>query len=152
VGESLEWGCKRRGPASEGGLYNGKEQREAGMDAKTKKAGMSGKAVAGRVMLWVGASIFLGEAWMLLAQLNAFWQGSGAAALGWTAALGAAVQKAVTIMVWSDGLLLAIAVKVLVLCCPLLAIGGGIGLMGSAQFARASEFAEKNARAEEERL
>jgi hypothetical protein len=56
----------------------------------------------------------------------------------------------VAYVVWSDGLLLTVAAKVLVLCCPLVAIGVGIGLMRSAQFAQASEFGEKSARTEEE--
>jgi len=102
-------------------------------------------------MLWAGTAVLLGEAWRLLAQLNEFWQGSGAASVGWMAAVGAAVQRAVAYLVWSDGLLLAVAAKVLVLCCPLVAIGVGMGLMRSAQFARASEFGEKSARTEEER-
>ncbi|HLZ12696.1 MAG TPA: hypothetical protein VKP58_08925 [Candidatus Acidoferrum sp.] len=115
------------------------------------KPGLGEKAKAGRVMLWLGAIVLLGEAWMLLAQINEFWQGSGAAALGWTAAVGAAVQKAATFLVWGNGVALAVAAKVLVLCCPLLAIGVGMGLMRSAQLAQAGEFAAKSARAEEER-
>jgi hypothetical protein len=118
----------------------------------TSEAGLGGKAKAGRVMLWVGSIVLLGEAWMLLAQANEFWQGSGAAALGWTAAVGAAVQKAATLIVWGDGVLLAVAAKVLVLCCPLLVMAVGIGLTRSAELAHAGEFAAKSARAEEERL
>jgi len=112
----------------------------------------NGKAKAGRALLWVGSLVFLAEVWMLLGELNAFWQGSGAASLGWMVGVGAAVQKAVSFLVWNDGLLLAVAGKVLVLCCPLLVIAVGIGLMRSSEFAQAGEFGEKSARAEEERL
>jgi len=111
----------------------------------------NGKATAGRVMLWVGAAVLLGEVWMLLAQLSEFWQGSGAASLGWMAALGAAAQKAVSFLVWNDALLLAVAAKVLVLCCPLLVIALGIGLIRKAESAQARKFAAKSAQAEEER-
>jgi hypothetical protein len=122
------------------------------INKSTSAAGLGGKAKAGRVMLWLGSIVLLGEAWMLLAQVKEFWQGSGAAALGWTAAVGAAVQKAATLIVWGDGVLLAVAAKVLVLCCPLLVMAVGIGLTRSAELAHAREFAAKSARAEEERL
>ncbi len=108
-------------------------------------------ATAGRVMLWLGAAIILGEAWMLLAQVETFWQGSGAASLGWIAALGAVGQKAVSFLVWNDGLLLAVAAKVLVLCCPLLVTAVGIGLIRKAELAQAQEFAAKSGQAGEER-
>src|SRR5690242_10879321 len=91
----------------------------------------SGKAKAGRALLWLGSVVFLGEAWMLFGALNEFWQRSGAPSLGWMVGVGAAVQKAVSFLVWNDGLLLAVAAKVLVLCCPLLVIAVGIGLMRS---------------------
>ena len=112
----------------------------------------SGNAKAGRALLWAGSLVFLAEAWMLLGALNEFWQRSGAASLGWMVGVGAAVQKAVSFLVWNDGLALAVAAKVLVLCCPLLVIAVGIGLMRSSEFAQAGEFGEKGARAEEERL
>jgi len=112
----------------------------------------NGKATAGRVMLWVGAVVLLGEVWMSVTQLNEFWQGSGAASLGWMAALGAAAQKAVSFLVWSDGLVLAVAAKVLVLCCPLLIIAVGIGLIRKAELAQGRKFAGKSTQAEEERL
>ena len=111
----------------------------------------NGKATAGRVMLWVGAVVLLGEVWMLLTQLSEFWQGS-AASLGWMAALGAVAQKAVSFLVWNDGLLLTVAAKVLVLCCPLLIIAVGIGLIRKAELAQARKFAAKGTQAEEERL
>jgi uncharacterized membrane protein len=104
------------------------------------------------VLLGLGSLVFLAEAWMLLGQLNEFWQRSGAASLGWMVGVGAAVQKAVSFLVWNDGLVLAVAAKVLVLCCPLLVIAVGIGLMRSSKFAQAGKFGEKSARAEEERL
>src|SRR5437764_8937726 len=79
---------------------------------RLRKTGWDEKATkAGRVMLWVGAAVLLGEAWMLLVHLEAFWQGSGAASLGWMAALGAAAQRAVSFVVWNDALLLAVAAK-----------------------------------------
>jgi len=87
----------------------------------------------------------------LLAHLEAFWQLSGAASLGWMAALGAATRKAVSFLVWNDALLLAVAAKVLVLCCPLLVIAVGIGLIHKAESAQARKFAAKSTQAEEER-
>ena len=122
---------------------------ERGQDKASGKANR--KATAGRVMLWVGAAVLLGEAWMLLAHLEAFWQGSGAASLGWMAALGAAAQRAVSFVVWNDALLLAVAAKVLVLCWPLLVIAVGIGLIHKAESAQARKFAAKSTQAEEER-
>jgi len=118
---------------------------------RLRETGWGGEATAGRVMLWLGAAVLLGEVWMLLMQLREFWQGSGAASLGWMAALGAAAQKAVSFLVWNDGLLLAVAAKVLVLCCPLLVIAVGIGLIHKAESAQARKFAAKSTQAEEER-
>ena len=119
---------------------------------RLRETGWGEKATTtGRVMLWVGAAVLLGEVWTLLTQLSEFWQGSGAAALGWMAALGAAAQKAVSFVVWNDGLLLAVAAKVLVLCCPLLVIAAGIGLIRKAELAQARKFAAKSTQAEEER-
>lgn len=112
----------------------------------------NGKATAGRVMLWVGAAVLFGEVWMLLTQLSEFWQGSGAASLGWMAGLGAAAQRAVSFLVWNDGLALAVAAKVLVLCCPLLIIAVGVGLIRKAELAQARKFTAKSTQAEEERL
>jgi len=123
---------------------------ESGQDKANGR--VNGKATAGRVMLWVGAVVLLGEVWMLLTQLNEFWQGSGAASLGWMAALGAVARKAVSFLVWNDGLLLTVAAKVLVLCCPLLIIAVGIGLIRKAELAQARKFAAKNTQAEEERM
>jgi len=112
----------------------------------------SATATLGRVMMWTGAVVLLAEVGLLFERLNKFWQGSGAASLGWMAALGAAAQKAVSFLVWNDGLLLAVAAKVLVICCPLLIIAVGIGLARKAELARAREFAGKSTQAEEERL
>ena len=123
---------------------------ERGRDKANRKANR--KATAGRMMLWLGALVLLGEVWMLLMQMSELWQGSGAASLGWMAALGAAAQKAVSLFVWNDGLLLAVAAKVLVLCCPLLVIAAGIGLIRKAELAQARKFAAKSTQAEEERL
>ena len=109
-------------------------------------------ATVGRVMMWTGAVVLLAEAGVLFERLKEFWQGSGAASLGWMAALGAAAQKAVSFLVWNDELLLAVAAKVLVLCCPLLIIAVGIGLIRKAGVAQARKFAGKSTQAEEERL
>jgi len=119
---------------------------------RLRETGWGEKATtAGRVMLWVGAAVLLGEVWMLLMQMSEFWQGSGAASLGWMAALGAAAQKAASFLVWNDGLLLAVAAKVLVLCCPLLVIAVGIGLIHKAELAQGRKFTAKSTQAEEER-
>ena len=111
----------------------------------------SATATVGRVMMWTGAVVLLAEVGFLFERLNKFWQGSGAASLGWMAALGAAAQKAVSFLVWNDGLVLAVAAKVLVLCCPLLIIAVGIGLIRNAELAQ-TKFAGKSTQAEEERL
>jgi len=135
--------------------YTAKREREVRMGESGQdkaKGSANGKATAGRAMLWVGAVVLWGEVWMLLTQLSEFWQGSGAASLGWIAALGAAAQKAASFLVWNDGLLLTVAAKVLVLCCPLLIIAVGIGLIRTAELAHAQEFAAKGTQAEEERL
>jgi len=101
------------------------------------------KAKAGRALLWAGTLVLLGEVAFLLIQIYALWQSSGATTLGWIAAAGAVLQRLVAFLVWNDGLLLATAAKVLVLCCPLLAIGIGLGLVRSrnlsARFADARE-------------
>jgi len=123
---------------------------ESGQDKANGR--VNGKATAGRVMLWVGAVVLLGEVWMLLTQLSVVWQASGAESLGWMAALGAVARKAVSFLVWNDGLLLTVATKVLVLCCPLLIIAVGIGLIRKAELAQARKFAAKNTQAEEERM
>jgi len=123
---------------------------ESGQDKANGR--VNGKATAGRAMLWVGAVVLLGEVWMLLTQLSGVWQASGAESLGWMAALGAVARKAVSFLVWNDGLLLTVATKVLVLCCPLLIIAVGIGLIRKAELAQARKFAAKNTQAEEERM
>ena len=110
----------------------------------------SGAAKAGRALLWIGGVVLLGEAAFLLSQLNVYWQSLGAASVGTIAGIGAAAQKAVTFLVWNDGLLLAAMAKVLILCCPLLAIAAGIGLVRKAEYAEARESAV-SAKAEEER-
>ena len=60
--------------------------------------------------------------------------------------------KDVVAPVWNHGLLLAAMAKVLVLCCPLLVIAVGIGLIHKAESAQARKFAAKSTQAEEERL
>jgi len=94
------------------------------------------KAKMGRALLLVGSVVLLGEAAFLMMQLSALWQSSGAARLGWVAAAGTIVQRAVAFLAWNDGLLLAAAAKVLVLCCPLLAMGVGLGLVRSTNLTR----------------
>lgn len=107
------------------------------------------KAKAGRGLLWAGSLILMGEAAFLWMQISAIWQSSGAATLGWVAAAGATIQRMMAFLAWQDGLLLAAAAKVLVLCCPLLAIAVGIGMLRKAQYAEESDAA--GATAEEER-
>ena len=107
------------------------------------------KAKTGRGLLWAGSVVLMGEAAFLLMQINAIWQNSGAKTLGWIAAAGATVQRMMALLAWNDGLLLATAAKVLVLCCPLLAIAVGMGMMRKAQYVEESDAA--SATAEEER-
>jgi len=88
------------------------------MQAQTNKR-IGGWAKLGRVLVWVGSLVFVGESWLLIAQASEFWRGSGAATLGWMAAIGAWHRKVLSVLVWNHGLLLATMAKVLVLCCPL---------------------------------
>lgn len=113
----------------------------------TKEEGA--KAKAGRALLWAGSVVLMGEAAFFLMQLSALWQASGAATLGCVAALGTMVQKMVAFLAWHDGLLLATAAKVLVLCCPLLAIAVGMRMLRKAQYAEGPNAASRTA--EEER-
>lgn len=117
--------------------------------SKHRQDGANGKAKTGRTLLGVGAAVLLGEVAFLLMQINAIWQSSGAKTLGWVAAAGATVQRMMALVTWNDGLLLAAAAKVLVLCCPLLAIAVGIGMLRKAQYAQ--ELDAASATAEEER-
>ena len=96
----------------------------------------NGKAKTGRGLLWAGTVVLMGEAAFLLMKINEIWQSSGARTLGWVAAAGTIIQKALAILTWNDGLLLATAGKVLVLCWPLLAIAVGLGLVRSTDGSR----------------
>lgn len=107
------------------------------------------KARTGRGLLWAGSLVLMGEAAFLMMQINTIWQNSGARTLGWVAAAGATIQRIMALLAWNDGLLLAAAAKVLVLCCPLLAIAVGMGMMRKAQYAEESDAA--SAKAGEER-
>ena len=100
------------------------------MRAQTNKR-IGGWANVGRMFVWVGSLVLVGESWFLIARAGEFWSGSGAATLGWVAALGALVQKALPVLVWNDGLLLAAMAKVLVLCCPLVILFAGFVMMKS---------------------
>jgi hypothetical protein len=120
------------------------------MQERTQK-GLGSKAKLGRWLLWLGSLVFLGESWLLIARAVEFWQGSGAATLGWVAALGATVQKVLSLLVWNQGLLLAAMAKVLVLCCPLLVIAVGIGMMRQANLIEANESSVDSSAAKEER-
>ncbi len=100
------------------------------MQAQTNKR-IGGWAKLGRVLVWVGSLVFVGESWLLIAQASEFWRGSGAATLGWMAAIGALAQKVLSVLVWNHGLLLATMAKVLVLCCPLVILFAGFVIMRS---------------------
>ncbi len=139
---------------------SGWKWQEAEMSNQTKRTaneaeaplmeGARGKtAKTGRGLLWAGSVVLMGEAAFLMMQVNAIWQDSGAKTLGWVAAAGATIQRMMALLAWNDGLLLAAAAKVLVLCCPLLAIAVGMGMLRKAQYAEESDAA--SAAAEEER-
>ena len=119
------------------------------MNTQTKRNEAGTKAKTGRGLLWAGSLVLMGEAAFLMMQISTIWQNSGAKTLGWVAAAGATVQHLMALLAWNDGLLLATAAKVLVLCCPLLAIAVGMGMMRKAQYAEESDAA--SAAAEEER-
>jgi len=125
------------------------------MQAQTTKMvsakAMGAQAKTGRVIFWLGTLVFTVESWFLLGQMAKFWEGSGAATLGWMAAAGATVQKVLSILAWNQGLLLATLAKVLVLCCPLLVIAVGFGMMRGANYAEANQTAGENVTAKEER-
>lgn len=109
------------------------------------------KAKVGRILLLAGLLVLLVESWVLLGLAREFWSGSGAATLGYLAAVGALAQKALSVLVWNQGMLLAAMAKVLVLCCPLLVIGVGLGMVRQANLAEASGSSEENSAAKEER-
>ena len=125
------------------------------MQAQTTKMvsekAIGAKAKTGRAIFWLGTLLFAVESWILIGQVANFWKGSGAATLGWMAAVGATVQKVLSVLAWNDGLLLAALAKVLVLCCPLLVIAVGFGMMRGANYAEASETAGESVTAKEER-
>ena len=111
----------------------------------------SGKAKTGRVIFWLGTLVFAVESWLLIGQAVEYWRATGADSLGWMAAVGMATQKALAILVWNQGLLLAAAAKVLVLCCPLLLIAVGFGMMRRANYVEVSETAGQGTTAKEAR-
>ncbi|MBS1841957.1 MAG: hypothetical protein JSS69_17245 [Acidobacteria bacterium] len=113
--------------------------------------GFSGKAKTGRVIFWLGTLVFAVESWLLIGQVAEFWRATGAESLGWMAAVGMAAQRALALLVWNQGLLLAAAAKVLVLCCPLLVIAVGFGMMRKANYMETSETAGQSATVKEER-
>lgn len=100
------------------------------MQEQTSKA-QAGKGKLGRTLVWLGALVFFVESWLLIVRASEFWNGSGAATLGWMAGIGALAQKALSVLVWNQGLLLAALAKVLVLCCPLVLVFAGIVIMKS---------------------
>ena len=102
------------------------------MGEQTTKA-QTGKAKLGRRLVWLGALVFFGESWLLIARASEFWKGSGAATLGWVAGIGTLAQKALSVLVWNQGLLLAALAKVLVLCSPLALVFAGIMVMRSVE-------------------
>jgi len=109
------------------------------------------KAKLGRWLLCLGSLVFLGESWLLIARAAEFWQGSGAATLGWMAALGATAQRMLSLLVWNQGLLLAAMAKVLVLCCPLLMIAIGVGMVRQANLIETGESSVDSSAAKEKR-
>lgn len=109
------------------------------------------KAKVGRILLLAGLVILVGESWILLGQAKELWVGSGAATLGYMAALGALTQRVLSILVWNQGALLAAMAKVLVLCCPLVVIAVGLGMVRRANVLEASGGAEEISAAKEER-
>lgn len=115
------------------------------------RKGFGSKAKLGRWLLWLGSAVFAIESWLLIARMAEFWQGSGAATLGWMAALGAAAQRMLSLLVWNDGLLLAAMAKVLVLCCPLLVIAIGVGMVRQANLIDRGKSSVDSSAAEEER-
>jgi len=115
------------------------------------KSGSKGKAKAGRVLLWAGSLVLLGESWLLLEQASEIWAASGAGTLGYAAGVAALAQRVISILVWQDGLVLAAMAKVLVLCCPLLVIGVGLGMVRKANVLEASSNSKKTSPIEEER-
>ena len=74
----------------------------------------------------------------------------GTSSLG-LAAVGATVQKVLSILAWNEGLLLATLAKVLVLCCPLLVIAVGLGMMRGANYVEPNQTAGESVTAKEER-
>src|SRR5215468_7320925 len=103
-----------------------------------QSSGSKNKAKVGRALLWAGSLVLLGESWLLLEQAREIWAGSGAATLGYIAGLAALAQHVLSILVWQEGLLLAAMAKVLVLCCPLLVIAVGLGMVRKANMLEAS--------------
>src|SRR5215475_4927818 len=100
---------------------------------------IASKANMGRSLFWAGSAVFVAESWFLIARMAEFWQESGAATLGWVAGLGAAAQRAFSLLVWNQGMLLAAMAKLLVLCCPLVILFAGFVIMKSANEARSIE-------------
>jgi len=115
------------------------------------KSGSASKAKAGRVLLWAGSLVLLVESWLLLEQAREIWAASGATTLGYAAGVAALAQRVLSILVWQDGLLLAAMAKVLVLCCPLLVIALGLGMVRKANVLEAGSKAEEILPAKEER-
>jgi hypothetical protein len=90
---------------------------------------IASKANVGRWLFWMGLAVFAAESWFLIMRLSEFWQGSGAATLGWLAGLGATAQRALSLLVWNQGMVLAAMTKLLVLCCPLVILLVGLVIM-----------------------
>jgi len=100
------------------------------MREQTGKARAS-KAKLARALLLAGSLVLTGEAWLFLLRIEQFWKVSGAATLGWMAAVGALAQKALSLLLSNEGLLLAGIGKVLVLCSPLVLVFAGMVIMRS---------------------
>src|SRR5215813_3408219 len=122
-----------------------------GFMTEQTRSGSKGKGKVGRALLWAGSLVLLGESWLLLEQAREIWAASGATTLGYAAGVAALVQRVMSILVWQDGLLLAAMAKVLVLCCPLLVIAVGLGMVRKANMLEASSSAEEASAKEEGR-
>ena len=132
-------------------LWACKDEVVGGVMREQTKAGSMSKARTGRAVLWAGSLVLLGESWLLLEQAREIWAASGATTLGYAAGVAALAHRVLSILVWQDGLLLAAMAKVLVLCCPLLVIAVGLGMVRKANLLEASSNAEEISPAREER-
>src|SRR5262249_27472832 len=122
-----------------------------GFMTEQTRSGSKGKGKVGRALLWSGSLVLLVESWLLLEQAREIWAASGATTLGYAAGVAALAQRVLSILVWQDGLLLAAMAKGLGLCCPLVVIALGLGMVRKANVLEAGSKAEEILPAKEER-